>query len=219
MEKLSELGHSYLTAQVLDTNIAPLWNLKRQGLDEYKRYSVYESDLTSNGLTGSEGNRLAVREVNPNDRVVFKEIEERTTAPQVLRVNSSADTRYFLSVWQKFFLRYTGYTWWITALVESGKTIGFLRLDYQRYQSKGSLQSPMISDDSLENLPDMIHAAVSWFSAAEKEAITVEIPDERHRFSQYLLEHGWVKSYTWIELIKWLDERAKRKFEVNQKTG
>jgi hypothetical protein len=40
--------------------------------------------------------------------------------------------------------------------------------------------------------------------------MTVEIPDRQVPVHDYLLEHGWVKTYTWLECIKWLDEQAQR---------
>jgi hypothetical protein len=41
----------------------------------------------------------------------------------------------------------------------------------------------------------------------------VEIPEERDQISEYLFHIRWNKQYTRVELIKWLDERARHKFE------
>lgn len=39
----------------------------------------------------------------------------------------------------------------------------------------------------------------------------VEIPDQWTKIRDYLLENGWKKQFTWLELVRWLDERARRK--------
>jgi len=42
--------------------------------------------------------------------------------------------------------------------------------------------------------------------------MVIEVPDHRTEIRDYLLGSGWKKQYTWIELIKWLDESAAQKF-------
>jgi len=39
----------------------------------------------------------------------------------------------------------------------------------------------------------------------------VEIPDHRTNICDYLLENGWKWQFTWLELVRWLDERARQK--------
>ncbi len=97
--------------------------------------------------------RFTTRPVNRRDRAVFHAIESRTTSPLVLQVNGSLDSRYFLSILQRSFLTYTGFSWWIKAVLVDGRIIGFLRADYQRYQNKGTLLLPVIEDAELGFLP------------------------------------------------------------------
>ncbi len=42
----------------------------------------------------------------------------------------------------------------------------------------------------------------------------VEISDKWLKSRNYLLENGWKKQYTWLELVRWLDERARQNITV-----
>ena len=42
----------------------------------------------------------------------------------------------------------------------------------------------------------------------------VEISDKWLKNRNYLLENDWKKKYTWLELVRWLDERAEGKLLV-----
>jgi hypothetical protein len=59
----------------------------------------------------------------------------------------------------------------------------------------------------------MIKHVGVWLEGSGKDSMLVEIPEERHQISEYLFKNGWTKNYTWLELIKWLDERARHKIE------
>ena len=154
-----------------------------------------------------------VQDITNSDRVCLREIEKRSTLPMVLYFNGSVETRYFLSAWQKLFVRYTRYSRWIKAFVSQGKTIGFLGVEFQLHQRKGSLLQQVLPDEDLQYLPAMIQKAGAWLEESGKASMIVEIAEERSRVSEYLLEHGWNRQYTWVELIKWLDERAKQPIE------
>ena len=39
----------------------------------------------------------------------------------------------------------------------------------------------------------------------------VEIPNQWTKNRDYLLENGWKRQFTWLELVRWLDERARQK--------
>jgi ribosomal protein S18 acetylase RimI-like enzyme len=213
LERLSERGFPYVTAQVLDTNSASLANIKKQNFNVFNQYSVYERILPLPESKDSTITPLTVREVNRSDKALFREIEKRTTPPFVLYVNGSAETRYFLSGWQKLYVRYTGYSKWIRALVAQGETIGFLCADFQYRQRKGFLIQPVVADEGLQYLPAMIQKVGAWLEESGKESMIIEIPDQRTQISNYLLSNGWNKQYTWSELIRWLDERARQKIK------
>jgi GNAT superfamily N-acetyltransferase len=209
LERLSERGFPYVTAQVLDTNSASLANLKKQNFEIFNQHSVYERTLPLPENKDSAFPPLTVRAVTHSDKKKFREIEKRITPPLVLFVNGSADTRYFLSGWQKLYVRYTRYSKWIKALVAQEETIGFLSADFHQQQRKGFLIQPMVIDECLQYLPAMIQKVGAWLEGSGKEAMIIEIPDERTQIRDYLLDNGWSKQYTWLELLKRLDERAR----------
>ena len=213
LERLSEFGFPYVTAQVLDKNTASLANLKKQDFKEFNRYSVYECRLPLPVFKDLMIPPVMVRDINNSDRACFKEIEKRSTLPMVLYVNGSVETRYFLSAWQKIFVRYTRYSRWIKAFVSQGKTIGFLGAEFQRHQRKGSLLQPVVPDEDLQYLPAMIQKAGAWLDESGKASMLVEIPEQRTYIREYLLSNGWNEQYTWVELIKWLGERARQPIE------
>jgi GNAT superfamily N-acetyltransferase len=213
LEHLSERGFPFVTAQVLDTNSASLANLKKQGFEVFNRYSVYERSLPMPENRDPTISAVTLRNIDSSDRALFREIESRTTSTYILYVNGSMETRYFLSGWQKIFARFTSYKKWIKAFIDQGKTIGFFGADFQLHQCKGSLLQPVVSDEDLQYLPVMIKNAGGWLEGSGKESMIVEIPEERHQISEYLLNNGWTKNYTWFELIKWRDERARHEIE------
>jgi ribosomal protein S18 acetylase RimI-like enzyme len=213
LERLSERGFPYVTAQVLETNSASLANLKKQDFEVFNRYSVYEHSLPMPENRDSTISTVTLRNISRTDRTLFREIERGTTPAFILYVNGGMENRYFLSGWQKIFARYTSYKKWMKAFIDNGKTIGFLGADFQLHQCKGSLVQPVVSDENLQYLPVMIKHAGVWLEGFGKESMLVEIPEERYQISEYLFKNGWTKNYTWLELIKWLDERARHEIE------
>ena len=96
-------------------------------------------------------------------------------------------------------------------MVTSGETIGFLCASFQDRQRKGLLIQPMVAEDCLNFLPAMLHKAGTWLEQLGKESMIVEIPDQWTKIRETLLENGWKKQYTWLELVRWLDERVEYK--------
>jgi len=207
LERLSERGFPYVTAQVLETNKASLENLKKQGFEIFHRYSVYEHPLP---LPTSQKMPIAVRDITRPDRMPFTEIEKRTASLSVLQINGSADNQYFQSGWQKLFARFTGYSRWSKAVVAQGETVGYLHADFHRKQRKGYLLQPMLLDEHLPYLPAMIQTAGAWLAEAGKQAMVVEVYDHRTLIHNTLTQNGWEKQHTWCELVKWLDEGARK---------
>ena len=211
LERLSECGFPYVTAQVLDTNIASLANLYKQAFEVFNQYSVYERSLPLPESKSASLPPFILRAVKNSDRPRFKAIEKRTTPPFVLSVNGSGESRFFLTTFRKMYFRYARYSKWIKALVAQGGTIGFVCADFHREQRKGLLTQPMITDECLSYLPAIIQKVGAWLEASGKESMIIEIPEERTQIRDYLLNNGWKKQYTWLELIKWLDERTRQK--------
>ena len=213
LEHLSERGFPFAIAQVLDTNTASLQNLKKQNFEVFNKFTVYERNLPIPKSNDSSITPITVREINRSDRTLFREIEDKSTPRSVLNVKGSAETQYFLSAWQKIYARFTGYSKWIKAVVTSGETTGFLCAGFQDRQQKGLLIQPVVADDCLNYLPDMLYTAGTWLEQSGRESMIVEIPNQWTKTREYLLENGWKKQYTWLELVRWLDERAGQKIK------
>jgi ribosomal protein S18 acetylase RimI-like enzyme len=221
LERLSELGFPFATTEVLETNAASLANIKKQGFELFNRYSVYERELPLTENQQISISSLIFRDITGSDRAIFKEIEKKTTPPFILHINGSVEARYFLSAWHRLYLRFTRYSKWIKALITHGETLGFLCADFHHEQSKGFLIQPVVSDEGLHYLPAMLQEVAVWLASSGKASMVVEIPNQRTQIGEYLLEHGWVKQYTWLEFIKWLDERARQEImnRYSNKTG
>jgi GNAT superfamily N-acetyltransferase len=211
LERLSERGFPYVMAQVLDTNLASLQNLKKQNFEIFNQFSVYERSLPLPKNKDAVLPPITIREINRSDRMLFLEIERKITPTFVIQVKGSAKTQYFLSGWQRIYNHFTGYSRWVKAAVVSGKTIGFLCAAFQDRQRKGLLIQPVVADEGLRFLPAMMQEAGVWLEKSGKEAMIVEIPDHHTQIQEYLLENGWKKQYTWLELVRWLDEQANKK--------
>lgn len=125
-----------------------------------------------------------------------------------MRIKGSADTQYFLSGWERMYARFARYSSWIQAVVASGETIGFLCAGFQDRQQKGSLDHPIVKEGCLDLAPAMLHAVGAWLEHAGRKSMIVEIPDQWTKTRDYLLENGWKRQFTWLELVHWLDKRA-----------
>ncbi len=210
LERMTERGFSFAMAQVLETNTASLHNLKKQNFEVFNQYSVYEHALPLPEINDSNLPPITVREISRSDRALFKEIEVKTTPRSVLNVKGSAETQYFLSGWQKMYARFTRYSKWIKAMDALGETIGFLCAGFQDRQQKGLLIQPIVTEDCLNLLPAMLNEAGTWLEKSGRESMIVEISDQWVKSRNYLLENGWKRQYTWLELVRWLDERTRQ---------
>ena len=208
LERMTERGFPFAMAQVLETNTASLQNLRKQGFELFNQYSVYEHILPLPEINDSNMPPISVREINHADRALFKEIEDKTTPHSVLSVKGSADTQYFLSGWQRIYTRFTRYSRWIKAVVTSGETIGFCCAGFQDRQQKGLLIQPIVKEGCLDLLPAMIYEAGIWLEQSGRKSIIAEIPDRWTNIRDHLLENGWERQFTWLELVRWLDESA-----------
>ena len=208
LERMTERGFPFAMAQVLETNTASLQNLRKQGFEVFNQYSVYEHTLPLPEINDSSMPPISVREISRADRALFKEIENKTTPRSVLSVKGSAETQYFLSGWQRIYARFTRYSKWIKAVVASGETIGFLCAGFQDRQQKGLLIQPIVKEGCLDLIPAMLHKAGAWLEQSGRKSMIVEIPDQWTNTRDYLLENGWKKQFTWLELVRWLNTRS-----------
>jgi ribosomal protein S18 acetylase RimI-like enzyme len=210
LERLSELGFPFVTTEVLETNAASLANIAKQGFELYNRYSVYEHDLPIPDTHSHCQPGLVLRDTRRLDRALFKEVEAKVTPPLVLYIDDSQESRHFLTAWQRLYLSYAHYSKWIKSLIVGGERLGFVVVDFQEHQHKGFMLDPILMDTCMPYLPDLMREAGAWLALSGRTSMIVEIPDRQSQISAYLLDHGWVKQYTWLGFIKWLDERAKQ---------
>lgn len=212
LERLKERGFPFVAVQVLETNQASLGNLRQQGFDVFNQYTVYERRLPLpmelDGLLPA----ITVRRIHPSDRALFRDIERESTHPFVLYVRGEVEPNHFRSVLQKVYMYFLGYANWFRAFEVQEKTVGFLAAESHKLQRKAFVMQPMLSNDNLHCLPSMIHEAGAWAAAAGKESLVMTVPDQHSAIRQYLLDNGWEKQYTWLNLVKWLDEDARLKY-------
>lgn len=211
LERLKERGFPFVTAQVLETNTASLQNLRKQGFKLYNQYSVYECSLPISGNQNAGRSSLLLREIAPKDRALFREIEQRTTPSMVLRFNGSAESQYFLSFWQKMYNRFAGYTKWIRAVEVSGETIGFLSVSFQAQQQKGFIIQPVVREECLDLLPEMLRLVGAWLEQSGRKAMIVEILERKPEIHGDLYTGSWNKQYTWLELAQLLGRSPNHK--------
>lgn len=202
LERLAEGGFPYVMAQVLDTNIPSLQNLQKQNFEVFNQFSVYERSLPLPKNIDAGIPPITTRNIDRSDKALFGEIERKITSSQILQVKGSVETQYFPTMWQKKYARFTGYSKWIKVASAAEERIGFLCASFQAQQRKGILLQPIVADEDLQLLPAIIQKAGSWLEAAGKEAMLVEIPDQQTTIRDYLLENGWRKQFTWLELVR-----------------
>jgi len=94
-------------------------------------------------------------------------------------------------------------------VVSSGEPIGFISAGFQERQQKGQVIQPIVKEECLDLLPAILHQAGTWLEKSGRESMIVEIPDQWAKVSETLLENGWKKQYTWLELVRWLNERTR----------
>jgi hypothetical protein len=205
LERMTERGFPFAMVQVLETNTASLQNLRKQNFEVFNQYSVYEHTLPLPEINSSS-KLISVREITHSDSAVFKEIECKTTPSSILDVKGSAETQYYLSGWQRIYARFTRYSKWIKAVVSSGETIGFLCAGFQDRQQKGLLIQPIVKEGCRDLIPSMLQKAGAWLDQSGRKSMIVEIPDQWINTSDYLLENGWKKQFTWLELVRMLKQ-------------
>ena len=209
LERMAERGFPFAMAQVLETNTASLQNLGKQNFEVFNQYSVYEHALPLPDINDSTMPPIIVREISRSDRALFTEIEKKITPRSVLNIKGSIESQYFLSGWQKIYAKFAKYSRWTKAVAVSGETIGFLGAGFQAQQQKGLLIQPIIAEDCQDFFPSMLYEAGAWLEQSGRKSLIVEIPNEWGKSRNYLLDNGWKKQYTWLELVCWLNERTK----------
>lgn len=210
LERLSERGVPFVTATVLETNQASLGNLRKQGFVEYYRKSTYQRSLP---IPVEEKNEHFVvgRVLKASDRALFNQIEKKLMPPFVL-YSMGAERTYFPSLLRKLYAQFLGSRDWTQAFDADGVTVGFLAADHQDPTTMGYISQPVIAPENMRYLPAMMHQAEAWMETIGLHSAKIEVPVQSSELISYLRDSGWNKEYTWIYLVKWLDEKAKQEF-------
>jgi hypothetical protein len=215
LERLSQLGVPFVTVKALETNLASLGNLRKQGFVEYYRKSVYDRSLPIPlGKNGAD--RVVGRKLKPSDRTLLKEIERKTMSPFVIH-NEGAQNVFFSSLGQKLYDQYVGNYYWTRAFDIDGITIGFLAAHHAHPMTRGYIYPPVIAPESTLYLPAMMRQAGAWMGTLGLQSVKIEVSDQFGELASYLLDSGWNKRHTWICLVKWLDEKARQEFAFDGK--
>ena len=209
LERLTELGIPFVMAQELETNQASLGNLHKQGFVEYQRTATYKHSLPLPAAEETE--RVINRLPKAADRAPFQEIQKRIMAPFV-RYNSTAENVYFPSPWRKLYLQFLGSQDWPRAFDVDGATVGFLAALHDGPKTTGLILHPTVAPENARYFPTMIHQAATWLETLGLDSVNINVPEQFSEITAYLQNSGWTKEYTWIHLVKWLDDKARQEF-------
>jgi ribosomal protein S18 acetylase RimI-like enzyme len=211
LRRIMDQGYPFATADILTTNEASLGNVGKQGFEIFDRYSVFETPLPLEENKRKLAGAITHRPVKKSDRAVFSALEKQIADPVVLQVRDSAALRFFPSFGSRLMNRLEGMWTWARAFENAGHHVGFLYAWTTPNHTKGLLRRPVLSDAEIVFLPAMLREAASWFTQMGKTAMRITVPDTRLKLIECLQSCGWVKTVSWVSVIKWLDESARPK--------
>jgi ribosomal protein S18 acetylase RimI-like enzyme len=208
LQRLTEKGYPFVTTTILASNQASLGNVYKQGFEVFDRYSILESPLPLQEDVGGAADNIISRLIQPSDAAAFKQLEAQVANPATLQIQGSAAPNYFPSFGERIMSRFTNIQRWTRAFARNGAMIGFLTASTSSNQTKGTIARPMVAEQSLDALPVMLHEASNWLTQLGKTAVQMAVPDERASVIEGLQNSGWVKTQSWMRLVKRLDEQA-----------
>jgi hypothetical protein len=135
---------------------------------------------------------------------VFKEVEAQTTTPLCLQVQRTVAPNYFLSWGDRVMDRFAKSQRWTRTFIREEEIIGFLVAATSSGQTKGSLSRPLVAEENLTCLPAMLNEAAGWLMQLGKTAVRIAVSSEREQLAAQLENDGWVKTQSWVRLVKWL---------------
>jgi ribosomal protein S18 acetylase RimI-like enzyme len=204
LQHLAEKGYPFVTTTILASNQASLGNVAKQGFEVFDRYTIMETPLPLHQKTGDTNEHLKSRPVQPADEATFKELEKQIAHPTWLQIQGSAASHYFLPFGGRLMNRFTNSQHWARVFTRNGSAIGFLLAITSSGQTKGILARPMIAEENTDNLPPMLHEAATWLTQLGKTAVQIGVPDERNALMEELQSNSWVKTQSWVRLVKQL---------------
>lgn len=205
LQHLKAKGYPFVKTTILATNEASLGNLHKQGFEVFDRYSVLEMPLSLHNNIAGPINSLTSRQVRQSDIFTFKELEKEIANPAWLQIQGSAAPNYYLACRERLMQKFTNVQRWTRVFVKNKTVIGFLSASTSSNQTKGTLFRPVIAQENIEHLFPMLQEAAAWLQHLGKETMQIGIPDEREWLIEELLNNGWTKTLSWVQLVKWLE--------------
>ncbi len=205
LQHLKAKGYPFVKTTVLATNEASLGNLHKQGFEVFDRYSVLEIPLPLRNNTTGPMHSITSRQVKQSDIFAFKEIEIQVANPAWLQIQGSAAPNYFPSRGDQLMQQFTNGQRWTRVFVKNTITIGFLSASTSSSHTKGTLFRPVVAQENIEHLSQMLQEAAVWLQHLGKETMQIGIPDESELLIDELQNNGWVKTLSWVQLVKWLE--------------
>lgn len=202
LRRLEEKGYPFVTTTILASNRASLGNVFKQGFEIYDRYVILEKVLSFTSGTKAIGGKLLARDVRPVDLTAFKQLEAQIAAPLLLELQGSASSQYLLSFGERLIDRLTGSQQQSWIFTKNGEVIGFLKAGTSGHQTKGALSRPVVADENLKFLPEMLQEAAGWLAKLQKAGIQISVPEERQSLISELQDQGWESTQRWVRLMK-----------------
>lgn len=201
---LARQGYPFVTTTILANNHASLGNVAKQGFEVFDRYTILETTLPL-ALSGAklEHSSLQARSLQSSDESEFKKLEAKIMSSVWQRIKGSSFQNYQLSLGERLINRFTGTQQWSRTFTKNEEIIGFLTGTTTASQATGTLARPLIDDDNLDQLPQMLHAAADWLTQLSKTRIRLIVPEKRSELLVKLTQQGWTQSETWMQFVKW----------------
>lgn len=205
LKQLTLAGHSLATTTILATNEASLGNVKKQGFQIFDSYSILETTLP---LPKQDQlyQDLVFHPVQPSDKQLFTDLETEVIDPSLLQILGTKQAFFFPSWGNRMMNQFGGSSRWVQVIVNNDNVIGFIAVSTSRNQSKGLLTRPVIRTQYLHHLPEILHKSAEWLAQQGKTAIQVSLPNKYETAIQQLEHQGWVKTQSWLRLVKHLDK-------------
>jgi ribosomal protein S18 acetylase RimI-like enzyme len=202
---LARQGYPFVTTTILADNHASLGNVAKQGFEVFDRYTILETSLP---LASSDikSESLRARSLRSNDESKFKVLETQVMSPTWQQIKGSSFQNYQLTLGEQLINRFTGTQHWSRIFTKDDEAIGFLTGTTTASQDAGTLTRPLINDDNLDQLPQMLHAAADWLTPLRKTRMRLVVPEKRTQILIKLTQQGWTQSQSWIQLVKWLPQ-------------
>jgi hypothetical protein len=204
LQRIRERGYGLATVMSLSTNQASLGNLAKQQFEVVERTALYEHPLPQPALA-AQGLALTSRPIERGDRAAFTRLDLATMPPLLLEVRDAQRGVYFRSPGDRAMDRLSSVRTWRRVFEQDGQVVGFLAAERNLSQSKGLIHPPVVADEHVPLLPQMLHEAGAWLAQQGAQAAQVMLFESRAALLACVEALGWARVLTWVELVKRLD--------------